>query len=70
MYRFLSPNSKFVTARLTRCVDQVEPGKPEKFCVPLRGLGDGAHPTVSMTPYPTAWRLAVATGGGDYHGYD
>lgn len=62
---------KSVTARLTRRVARIEPGRPEKFCVSLREQGDGAHQlTVSMIPHPTAWRLAVATGGGDHNGYD
>ncbi|KAF9649757.1 hypothetical protein BDM02DRAFT_3260142 [Thelephora ganbajun] len=40
-------------------VQRVEPGKPEQFCVPLHGLGDGAHPSLGVTPYPMAWRLAI-----------
>ena len=39
--------------------NQFEPGKPEQFCVPLHGLGDGAYPSLGVTPYPMAWRLAI-----------
>ncbi|KAF9649755.1 hypothetical protein BDM02DRAFT_1746311 [Thelephora ganbajun] len=41
-------------------VQRVEPEKPDQFCVPLRGLGDGARPSLGVTPYPMAWRLALA----------
>jgi len=40
-------------------VQRVEPGKPAQFCVLLRGVGDGARPSLGVTPYPTAWRLAI-----------
>ena len=46
---------------------QVEPGKPEQFCVPLRGLGNGAH--LSVAPYPVAWRLAIAEDD-EHRGYE
>lgn len=39
---------------------QVEPGKPEQFCVLLRGVKDKTKfPSLGVTPYPMAWRLVV-----------
>jgi hypothetical protein len=40
---------------------QVEPGKPEQFCVLSRGVGPKdtvrVHSGLGVTPYPMAWRL-------------
>jgi len=55
VYRFLSSDSKSATVRLTRRVDQVEPGKPGQFCNPMNGLTGGTP--LFVTGYPTAWRI-------------
>lgn len=37
---------------------QVEPGKPEQFCIMLVGLGNES--TVSVATFPVAWRIEIA----------
>ena len=36
---------------------QLEPGKPEQFCIMLVGLGDES--AISVAPFPVAWRMEI-----------
>jgi len=38
-------------------VRKIEPGKPEQFCTPWRGLEDGVP--LFVNAYPSAWRIEV-----------
>ncbi|KAF9781777.1 hypothetical protein BJ322DRAFT_243880 [Thelephora terrestris] len=50
-------------------VKRVDPGRPEQFCVLLHGVKDDVHPSLGVTPYPMAWKLAIV-GDEQHRGFE
>ena len=49
---------------------QVDPGKPDQYCVlSHRFTEGGVHQLLGITPYPMAWRIAVADEQ-EYRGFE
>ena len=48
-------------------ITQLEPGKPDQFCMMLDGLGNGT--SISVAAFPVAWRVEVVKEK-RYHGWD
>ena len=58
-------------ASVTRCEKfrvQVDPGKPEQFCTPLKGIQNGI--TLRVTPYPLAWNIKVVNDNDNHRGFE